>query len=362
MEERKIKVLRLTNNINMYSVPTLNIISKKVDLTVLYFEKENIRQETLDACEFKTIYSPAKQYGRFIILQKNIRKLCNKYDVVISIDSIQILSYSLLSLMPRKFKLIYWSIGAPASRQRHYGEASKLYYVVSHFFEKRADALIFYSQAAVDLHNKQGFKGPRMFVAPNTTKAIKRELDSEPKESILFIGKLYLEKGLQLLLDAYKMASQESSDAVPLIIVGGGKPLENIRKWVKDNKLEHKISVAGPIYSDEEKADIFMRSIACISPLQGGLSVLESMGYGVPYITDANAITGGEAFDIIDGINGLRVKDMSVEKLKDIILDIMDHKEKYYEMGRHAYEFYWEYRTIEHMAKGVLDAIEYVYV
>jgi glycosyltransferase involved in cell wall biosynthesis len=104
---------------------------------------------------------------------------------------------------------------------------------------------------------------------------------------------------------------------------------------------------------------MFQKTLACISPLQGGLSVLESMGYGVPYITDANAITGGEAFNIVDGKTGLRVNNMSIDKLKDIILDISSNKQKYIEMGNNAYKHYWSCRKPEDMAQGVIDAIEY---
>ena len=133
-----------------------------------------------------------------------------------------------------------------------------------------------------------------------------------------------------------------------------------IKQWVEDNKLEGKINVLGPIYDNEKKADLFQKTLACISPLQGGLSVLESMGYGVPYITDANAITGGEAFNIEDGVTGLRIECMNASKLKDIILDISSNKQKYIEMGNNAYKHYWSCRKPEDMAQGVIRAIEYV--
>ena len=355
---QKIKVIKLESTIKHYNVPVFNLINQKYDFTVLYYEKSS--DSAIEECEFKTIYVPFKTLAKFTVLKDDIARICKDYDVVIALDSINIWDYFTLAFRPHKYKLLYWGIGAPASYTRHYGEAGKFLYSLIYSMEKRADALIFYAQEAIDLHNKHGFKGPKMFVAPNTTSVLKRDIKSELKDSIMFIGSLYLEKGLQILLDAYKAAYEENKNIVKLNLVGGGKPLPMIKQWVKDNNLEEGINVLGPIYDNETKADMFQKTLACISPLQGGLSVLESMGYGVPFITDANAITGGEAFNIVDGKTGLRVEGMNANKLKDIILDISSNKQKYIEMGNKAYEHYWSCRKPEDMAQGVINAIEYV--
>lgn len=356
--DKRIKVLKLESTIKHYNVPVFNIINKKYDLTVLYYEKSS--DSAIEDCEFKTIYVPWKKVYKFVYLQESIYSLCKQYDVVIALDTINVWNYFTLGFKPHKFKLIYWGIGVPASYTRHYGEASDLYYAISHCMEKRADALIFYAQEAIDIHLKRGFKGPKMFVAPNTTTVLRRELKPELKDSIMFIGSLYLEKGLQLLLDAYKAAYEDNNTIIKLNIVGGGEPLPMIKKWVADNNLSNEINVLGPIYDNEVKSELFKKALACISPLQGGLSVLESMGYGVPFITDANAITGGETYNIISGETGLRVEDMDVEKLKAIILDISSNRQKYIEMGKKAYVHYWTNRKPEDMAQGAIDAIEYV--
>ena len=182
-------------------------------------------------------------------------------------------------------------------------------------------------------------------------------MDTSRKSTLLFIGTLYPEKGLQLLLDAYKSVHEERADIPPLNIVGEGQESARVGQWIADNGLEDKIHMLGPIYDAGKKAALFKEAIACISPLQAGLSVLESMDYGVPYITSANARTGGEAFNITHGENGLRLDDVS--KLKDVIMDICDHPEKYIGMGRKAYDYYWNNRTPQMMADGMIAAIKY---
>ena len=360
MEEKRIKVLQLKNSIQHYSLPALNIVAKHCDLTVLYFDKDRTKKEVLEQCEFKTMYVPARKVWKFFVHKKSIHRISKGYDVVISLGTLQYLSYVSLAFRRRKYKLIQYGIGEPASYHRHYGEASKLYYAISHAIEKRSDALLFYSPQGIVLHEERGFTQTKMFVANNTTEVLKRDVVPAQKDSILFIGMLYPQKGLQVLLDAYKEAYKKNKDVVTLNIVGGGKPLPEVKQWVEDNQLSKVIHVLGPIYDNEKKADIFQHSLACISPKQAGLSVLESMGYGVPFITDANAITGGEAFNIDSGINGLRVEDLDVNKMKDIILDISANKNKYIEMGNKAYEYYWACCKPSDMAQGQLDAINFV--
>ena len=360
MKDKKIRVLQLKNSIQHYSLPALNIVAEYCDFTVLYFDEARTKKEVLDQCKFKTIFVPVRKVWKFFIHKKNIREICQDYDVVISLGTIQYLSYTALAFGMRKFKLIQYGIGEPASYHRHYGEASKLYYSISHAIEKRSDALLFYSPQGIVLHEQRGYTQTKMFVANNTTEVLKRPLVPQSKDSILFIGMLYPQKGLQILLEAYSVAYSRNKEIVPLNIVGGGSPLPEVKEWVKSNNLESVIHVLGPIYDNEKKADIFQHSLACISPKQAGLSVLESMGYGVPFITDANAITGGEAFNIKHGENGLRIENLDVNKMVEIILDITANQDKYVEMGKKAYEHYWTLCKPSDMAQGQLDAINYV--
>lgn len=358
--DKKIKVLQLKNSIQHYSLPALNIVAEHCDFTVLYFDEEQTKKEVLDQCKFKTIFVPARKLWKFIILKKSVHKICRNYDVVISLGTIQYLSYTSLAFRKRKFKLIQYGIGEPASYHRHYGEASKLYYAISHAIEKRSDALLFYSSQGIKLHEDRGYTQTPMFVANNTTEVLKRNVIPKMKDSILFIGTLYPQKGLQILLDAYKEAYRINKDIIILNIVGGGQPLPELKKWVEDNQMNNVIHVLGPVYDNEKKADIFQRALACISPKQAGLSVLESMGYGVPFITDTNAITGGEVFNIKNGENGLRIDKLDVETLSKVVLDISSNRKKYIEMGDKAYEHYWTMCKPSDMAQGQLDAIRYV--
>jgi len=350
------KVLILYNNLFHYRIPIWNIFAKYCDLTVAYTYEA--KKADIELCEFNTIKLKYKTYSKFVYHKDDIFKLCQGFDVVIAFGQISFLKFSTLGYRNRKFKLINWCIGAPAGYNRHYGDGSKLYHFANDFFHKKADALVFYSQPAVELHVGRGFSRDKLFVANNTVEVIDCGFKEDNRNSLLFIGTLYLEKGLQVLLDSYKKAYDLDSNIVNLTIVGGGNQFSVIQKWIENNGLSNKIKMTGPVYDSERKAELFCQSLACISPLQAGLSVLESMGYGVPFITSENAITGGESFNIQDGISGYRLKDVS--NLTEVILEISHNREKFILMGKNAYQHYWTNRKPEDMAKGLLEAVTYV--
>lgn len=353
---KSLKVLILYNKLFNYRIPIFNLLSEKCDLTVAYSLGEC--PKNTDNLNFKIHkFKPISKFGPFIIHQENIYNYCQNFDIVIAYGEIAWLKYSTLAwFKSRKFKIIYWSIGVSASYSKGY-DAIKKWDSIRDFFYKKADAMIFYSEYPVIKNLKKGYSINKMFVAPNTVLVLNTNEIIE-KDSILFIGTLYRQKGLGILLEAYK-SSYKTNPNIPLLnIVGGGDESELISKWIKSNDLTNKVQLCGPIYDENIKLLYFKRAFACISPSQAGLAVLESMGHGVPFITSKNAITGGEIFNIEDGKNGILLE--SPSQLSDIIIDITNNTNKYIQMGKDAQEFYNFYRKPSDMVEGFISAINYV--
>jgi glycosyltransferase involved in cell wall biosynthesis len=349
----KPKVIILYNKIFHYRVPIWNLLAEKCDLTVTYSQGDGKVPEGME-CKFHVIHLPAWSLnGRIIIQKANIRKLARQYDVVIAYGNISWLKFSTLPWF-NKTKVIYHTLGVSADYNKGY-DVHKGWDKVRSFFYSKANALVFYTTYPFEKYKKLGIPCQKMFEAPNTVEVhpIKENVD---KDSILFIGTLYRQKGLQALLDAYlKLRNLETLP--PLCIIGKGPDSEPIRQWIADNNMERLVKMKGAIYDIDEKAKYFAKAYASISPQQAGLSVLESMGYGVPFVTSRNAITGGEILNIHNGIDGV-VMD-NEKQLPDVIRDISENKEKYIEMGRKAQEYYNENRTPQHMANGMWNAVKY---
>lgn len=348
---RKTKVLILYNKLFHYRIPIWNILAEKCDLTVAYSDNQ---QPPKEVCHFKVLYLPYFTVARRFVIQKdNIRRLSKKYDVVIAYGDISWLKYSTLPWFSQT-KVIFWSLGVSASYQKGF-DTHKNWDRIRCFFYNKADALVFYTDYPIKKYEKMGIIQKKMFEAPNTV--FVEQIEEKTKDSLLFIGSLYRQKGLQYLLDAYYQLSQ--SYKLPLLnVIGNGPDFDVIKEWIIKHELSEFVNLRGAIYDSKEKSVFFAKALACISPMQAGLSVLESMGYGVPFITTKDAITGGEIFNIHNGVDGLIMDDCS--QLQSVLLDIISNKLKYIAMGKSAKSFYDKNRTPEDMANGLFQAIKYV--
>ncbi len=355
VEIEKKKVLILYNKLFHYRLPIFRLLAEKCDLTVAY----SLGPDSKEYLNFKIENLSIFKFKRFVFHKTNVYKLCQDFDVVIAYGDIAWLKFSTLPFHNRrKFKVIFWSPGVSASYDKKFDTVTH-WDTVRDFFYKRADALVFYTDYPLLKYKNRGFASEKLFVAPNTVEIFNDQNKTvQKKDSLLFIGTLYMEKGILTLLENYKNANLTNPDILHLNIVGGGDEYEKVKKWIDENKLNNKISLLGSIYDIKEKSTYFKRAFACISPVQAGLSVLESMGYGVPFITMNDAITGGERLNIQNGINGVLMED--TEELKDIILDISENKEKYIEMGKNALNYYMEGHKPQDMANGLYKAVDYV--
>lgn len=350
---KPVKVLILYNYLFKYRIPIFRLLAEKCDLTVAYC----LGPDTKEDLNFKVRrFEPVYKKGRFVIPKENVYSYCKEFDVVIAYADIAWLKYSTLPWhRSRNFKVVFWAIGVSASYDKGF-DCKKSWDKVRDFFYKKADAIIYYSEYPIRKNLKRGYDKEKMFVAPNTVSVLNSDEKIE-KDSILFIGTLYRQKGLDCLLEAYKAAYIQKSDIPTLNIVGGGNEAESIKEWIASNNLQDKIIMCGPIYDESIKCRYFRRAYACISPSQAGLSVLESMGYGVPFITSENAITGGEIFNIEDGKNGILMKPGT--ELSSIIMDVSKNPDKYVQMGVSAREHYNKYRKPSDMVNGLHSAITF---
>lgn len=343
------KVLLLQGTIIHYRVPVYNKLAEKVDLTVVYSEgsvPENV------AFKYQYIPTIKKHYK---IHEKNIYMMAQNYDVVICMFDFSYLYFRLLDILPHKYKLIYWGIGVSAGyNERFDGDQSIVKKTMGHM--KRADAMLFYSDYPVRKFEKMGLRREKLFVANNTVAVLPHK--EKIKDTLLFIGSLYKQKKIDVLLEAYWSAYQKNNNIPNLILIGDGTERENIEKWISKYGLNEKIKLTGGIYNDEELVSYFEKAIMCISPDQAGLSVLKSMGYGVPYVTHKNAITGGEIFNIKNGVNGILMD--SFDELETIILESSSDISKFMKMGHNAEKYYYENRTVEMMVDGFIQSINYV--
>ncbi len=349
--QQKKRVLIIQSLIPHYRVPVFNELAKHVDLTVVY-DKGTVP----DGAEFGIVKIDTIRIKHFPhIHKKNILHMAKKYDAVISMLDGSFLTTRLLCWLRGKTKLILWGIGVAAGYNTRYDssqETSEKYFKMI----QKADAALFYSQYPVEKYSTLGEAKEKLFVANNTVRVL--PIEKKDKDSILFVGSLYKAKKIFELLEGYKKARELCGHLPKLVIIGGGDDSADVSKWVNDNGMTDDVVLTGAIYNEEVLSDYFSHAIMCISPDQAGLTVLQSFGYGVPFVTHKDAITGGERLNIKNKENGLLID--SFDEIADVICDCAKNKNAYIEMGNNAKHFYDENRTVEHMVSGFLEAIAFV--
>ena len=327
-------------------------------MTLAYTNKNQIVNKNL----FKIIkLKYFKIYNLYLIHNKFFR-FCNTFDIVIIPVDMHHISFCILPYLPfRKFKVISWTPGIRASYNLRYNlQRKKTFYdYIYGSILKKSDAIIFYMKEPINFWNKS-FNLNKIFIAHNTINVNYELIDPTlKKDIILFVGTLYKEKKIYELIYTY-IRTLEHFDYkyLKLVIIGDGQEYLNLKKLIKERTLHHHIILKGEITNEHELADFFNRSIACVSPDQAGLSVLLSMGYGVPFITRYNAITGGERLNIINEVNGVFYN--SEVELRNIFVDFINSPQKYLNYGNNAYNHYLDNATILHMYSGFSNAINYL--
>jgi glycosyltransferase involved in cell wall biosynthesis len=172
----------------------------------------------------------------------------------------------------------------------------------------------------------------RQFVGPSPRKIWGR---------LVYIGRLAPHKGLEDLIDAYKIVKEKDSQ-VELFIAGSGTFLPTINEYVK--RVEG-IRILGPI-SEAEKVELLKNAwlFAMPSRREGfPLAPLEAMAAGTPVLTVDHPDNGLK--DICTHGNGI-VTPPNSASIASTVLELLSNEEEWNSMRRaslsYAQEHDWE--------------------
>lgn len=350
----KPRLLILQNELSAYNVPVYNLIAEKYELTLGFYLKDKSKSE----CSFNKKKFDAIFIGPFVFI-KGLRQYARQFELVCIVPDMHVVSYCMLPYFRRKYKVSNWSIGFRVSYVHPY-VTSRRHVLADWLFQSilsHCDSSIFYMSKSKEFWNNTSLDMRKVFIAPNTALVLPIEIVESRKRVFLFVGSLYKGKGLDLLLQAYQKAVEESNIQNELHIVGDGEERPFVESFISKHHLEGKIVIHGAIFDENLLAERFSEALLCLSPTQGGLSVPKSMGYGVPFVTRKDAITGGEIYHISSGDNGILYDED--DDLTKILIDASLKPDKYIQMGQRAKSYYDNHATISHMAQGAMEAFDF---
>ncbi len=341
------RVLILQNKILHYRKPLYNKLAKQYDVTVLHSGKESV----LPKDEYKEIVTPLKIISKLYI-QKGVKKEVKKgnYDVIIAMMDIQWVNNLIASFFhPKSSKFTWWGIIVSKNKL-----ANKLrgYFL-------RNKSTIFYTEVGLNEMKNLGFSSPNYTFCNNTFHIENRvpcHLEKQ-KDSILFVGSLDKRKRLDLMLKAFANSISKIPESIIFKIVGEGVDLASIKNIIKELNIEDRVEILGKITETEILQNHYKTAIFSLSFGQAGLGVLQSMGYGVPFVTSKKALSGGEISNIIDNENGI-LCNHNQDSLEIAMIKLCNNVKLSKHLGRNAFQHYSNECTIEHMVNKFIAIIE----
>lgn len=306
--------------------------------------------------KFSECILPMVKIGPFRI-QKGLHGVIKraKPSIVISMFDIRWLSsIYLMYISCEKTRWIWWGLDKGASKI-----ALKLKLLVA----KRNTPIVFYNSHIRQEMVSLGLDAKRCFVANNTVhvEGMFPCFDNPVKDTFINVGTLDSRKQNDVSILVFKRIILRTNLNLRLVFIGDGIERERLEELVVNEGLSDNVIFTGHIEGAKELIRYYRRAIASISFGQAGLAVLQSMAFGVPFVTKKNAISGGEKYNIIHGENGLFCKD-SLESLEDVMYDLVRDNNCSYarKLGKNAFNYYKTQASVENMVNGFLDAQKYL--
>ena len=244
------------------------------------------------------------------------------------------------------FKIISRNINTLSVERQH--EKSVFRKLIVHnlvkLFYKQTDLLIAQSKGmATDLVENYGFDEKKIIVINNPVSEKVRRYSEEVRESIfnkdtiIYVGRLTKQKGLNMLLEAFKKLDDKS---VKLLIIGEGECKEQLQAYAKELDIELNVEFIN--FSTEiEKYFNNAKFTVLTSYYEGFPNVLvESITMGTPVV--AYDCPSGPSEIIINEVNGMLVEYLNIDDLVKKMKKALKYKWDEYEIKKTSERYYKE--------------------
>ena len=336
------------------SVPMLvkGLAELGVDITLMTYWSDDMNTHALDGTSAKLkVLRPdfsRSQMEEYIISEK--------FDVI-QLQSMWDLRYHIVAKTARKHRIPYiitprgmlepWCLSQKKWKK-------KLAMALYQMKDIKRSACVFTTAEMEALHVRDLGVDVPMVVLPNGI-----ETDSYPcriskdkvKKKILFLSRIHIKKGIELLIDAFDRIIKKNADMDDwtVAIVGNGEEeyIRELKRKVEGLNLRDKVKILAPVFGDAKVKLYQESSIFCLPSYSEnfGMVIAEAMSCGVPCIT-----TNGTPWQLLNGevctmganldILGKNRKtgwciDLNVDNLEKVLLEAMTMKtEALYEMGQ----------------------------
>ncbi|MBK93955.1 MAG: hypothetical protein CMP33_07215 [Rickettsiales bacterium] len=342
-------ILIIQNELLHYRCPLYNSLAQKDQVTVLHSGKPINDPENL----FNEMTLEVKKFGPFFIQKglSNAIKSINPSVVIAMFDIRWVCSIIESFKHDKSINWVWWGLVRGKNR---------IIFTLKILIAKRGNSIIFYDKLTRSDFKKFLKKSDNLFVANNTyhVKTRIKAYKNTIKNRFINVGSLHPRKQNDVTIKALSNIIKNKKIDLKLTLIGNGPDKNYLLNLINDLGINDNVEIVSALNNSDDLAKYYLESIASISFGQAGLAVLQSMAFGVPFITKKNAVSGGEINNIIDNKNGIFCED-NLADLEIKILDLLQNPMKARSLGKSAYDYYSEEATIDNMVKNFKLAINY---
>lgn len=219
--------------------------------------------------------------GRALLWQRGAWRIAARRPVVVTDLNPRSLSAWVL-LISRRFvpgrRTLVWGHILPR------GGANARTVPLRRFMRRLADGVISYTWTDADIVRREDPLVP-VWVAANGLypRAWLGAQSGSRRQDFVYVGRLVGEKKPELMLRAFAMFSSEVAVS-RLVVVGDGPERHRLMALARDLKIADRTEFLGHISDFEKLSKIYSSAVASLSPGYVGLSLTQSLGFGVPMI------------------------------------------------------------------------------
>ena len=168
------------------------------------------------------------------------------------------------------------------------------------------------------------------------------------KKQVLFLSRVHVKKGIEILFDAWKRIHSEFAEW-QLLVVGNGEAeyIQSLENRVACLGLKDSIKILPPVFGND-KIQLYQESALFCLPSYSenfGMAIAESMSCGTPVITTTNC-----PWNILNDTSTGWCIDLSVDNLERALREALSmNPTEFYDMGQKASKLIYDnfdYRSV----------------
>lgn len=312
-----------------YRVKVFDQIRSELDDNFTLYGGQSFFDETITTTSQSKLHNHINNHyllGRRLLWQTGHWKEVFKDNVLVLSLNPRVLSHWAILLLRSLLqkRTILWGHAWPRSGQNSKSDTLR------HFMRLLASEIIVYTeQQKKELKVKMPQK--EITAAPNAV-LFKNEMSSDTAtevNDIIYVGRLIEEKKPILLYQGFKKALKHLPESTKLIIIGEGPERAKLLELSKKDELQDRVLLPGKITEIDKLKEYYKKSLLSASPGYVGLSITQSLGYGVPMIIARDENHSPELEAAKEGFNAQFFDSNNEDSLAQDLISFFENKEKW---------------------------------